>query len=54
MNGRTKIRVLHLVAKWGRADDLINEYVAGLDPQKFDSILCSLSDGPPEGSQDTL
>jgi glycosyltransferase involved in cell wall biosynthesis len=44
-----KIRVLHLMAKWGRSHDLINEYIKSLDPDRFESILCSMDGGPKDG-----
>ncbi|MEK6777647.1 MAG: glycosyltransferase family 4 protein [bacterium] len=44
-----KIRVLHLIAKWGRSNDLINEYIRSLDQDRFESILCSMDAGPGDG-----
>jgi len=44
-----KIRILHLIAKWGRSNDLINEYIRSLDPDRFESILCSMDAGPKDG-----
>lgn len=46
-----KIRVMHLIAKWGRSNDLINEYISSLDPDRFDSLLCSMDAGPGEASR---
>lgn len=44
-----KIRILHLIAKWGRSNDLINEYIRSLDQDRFESILCSMDAGPRDG-----
>lgn len=45
-----KLRILHLIAKWGRSNDLINEYIGSLDPDRFDSLLCTMDSGPGEAS----
>lgn len=49
-----KLRILHLIAKWGRPTDVIHDYIGSLNPGRFESILCSLGRAPdqtfiPEG-----
>ncbi|NOY54258.1 MAG: glycosyltransferase family 4 protein [Deltaproteobacteria bacterium] len=46
---REKIRILHLVPKFSRTGDTVNDYVGRLDRDRFHSVLCYLGREPEDG-----
>ncbi len=44
-----KIRILHLVPKFSRGSDTVNDYVSRIDRERFESVLCYLGQEPEEG-----
>ena len=45
---RVKTRILHLVPKFSRGSDTVNDYVGRLDRDRFQSVLCYLGREPEE------
>jgi len=45
-------RVLHLVPKFSRRDDLIHHYIHRLDTGRFSSLLCYLDNNPGDGNEE--
>ncbi len=45
-------RVLHLVPKYSRRDDLIHHYIGQMDRGRFSSLLCYLAQPPSDGNEE--